>query len=98
VEETSGVESLFLTLSIFDESFLLTPGFFPEKRRNICTATLWIVDWNISILRKSVNRNFQNGRVKEVGCLFHLPIFNWKMIWELMITDGNVETKKAEPN
>jgi hypothetical protein len=24
--------------------------FFPEKQRNIYTATLWIPDWNISIL------------------------------------------------
>jgi hypothetical protein len=24
--------------------------FFPWKRRNICAATLWISDWNISIL------------------------------------------------
>jgi hypothetical protein len=44
------VESLSLTLSIFHESLLMTPGFFPEKQRNIYTATLMIVDWNISIL------------------------------------------------
>jgi hypothetical protein len=31
--------------------FLSNPGlFFPEKRRNIGTATLWVIDWNISIL------------------------------------------------
>ena len=28
-------------------------------------ATLWIPDWNISILRKLVNRNFQKERAKE---------------------------------
>ena len=46
----SGVESLSLALPIVHESFLVTPGFFPEKRRNICTATLRIPDWNISTL------------------------------------------------
>ena len=35
---------LFLTLPIFHESFLLTPSFFPWKRRNIYAATLRIVD------------------------------------------------------
>jgi hypothetical protein len=45
-----GVESLSLTLSIFHESSLLTPGFFPEIRRNIYTTTLRIPGWNISIL------------------------------------------------
>jgi hypothetical protein len=45
-----GVEALSLSLPIFYESFLLTPGFFPWKRRNICTATPWISDWNIQIL------------------------------------------------
>ncbi len=44
---------------IFNRRLPLTPGFFREKRRNICTATLRISDWNISILRKLVNRNFQ---------------------------------------
>jgi hypothetical protein len=34
----SGVESLFLALPIFHKSFLLTPGFFPWKRRNTFTA------------------------------------------------------------
>jgi len=38
------------TLPIFHESFFLTPRLFSLERRNICTATLRIVDWNISIL------------------------------------------------
>jgi len=70
-----GVESLSCLRLFFDESFLLTPSFSPEKRKNICAATLWIPDRNISILLKLVNRNFQKERVKEVGCLLHLSDF-----------------------
>ena len=40
-------------------------AFFPWIRRNIYTTTLWIPDWNISILWKLVNRNFQKERVKR---------------------------------
>jgi hypothetical protein len=36
-------------------------------------------------------------RVKEVGCLLHLLIVNGRMIWESMITEGNVEGIEAEP-
>jgi hypothetical protein len=42
--ETSGLESLFFTLSIFHEHFLLTPGFFPENEE-IFTPPLY--DWSI---------------------------------------------------
>ena len=35
--------------------------------------------------------------LRKGGCLFHLLICNSKIIWELMITDGKVETKKAGP-
>ena len=65
---------------------------FPWKRRNICAVTPWIPDWNISILWKLVNRNFQNfqkERVKEVGCLFHLLICNRGMLQESKISDWN---------
>jgi len=40
----SAIESLSLTLTIFHKGFLLTRCFFLEKRRNICAATLLIVD------------------------------------------------------
>ena len=48
-------------------------------------TTLWIVNWNISILWKLVNRNFQKERIKEVGCLLHLRVLRinlWK-VWRL---------------
>ena len=58
-------------MSRADPMFLL-PSFFPWRRRNIFTATLRVVDWNIYILWKLVNRNFRKERVNEVGYLLHL--------------------------
>jgi len=48
-----------------------THAFFPENEENIYTATPRIPDWNIHILWKLVNRNFQE-RVKQWGCSLHL--------------------------
>lgn len=48
-------------------------GFFPYNEEISRAATPRIPDWNISILSKSVNRNFQEEGVKEVGWL-HLEI------------------------
>jgi hypothetical protein len=44
LERVLWVECFSLTLPIFNERFLLSPGFFPEKRRNTYAVTLMIAD------------------------------------------------------
>src|SRR4030042_5590754 len=65
MERCFRVESLFLTLPIFHESFLLRVSLFSGRQRNIYAATLWIVDWNIHILWELVNRNLQKEIIKK---------------------------------
>jgi hypothetical protein len=58
-----------------------------------------IVDWNIQILRKVVNRNFQEERVEEVGSLLNLRVmgnhFQGLKITKVSRTFRGVEKGKA---
>ena len=58
------------------------------KRRNICIATSWIGDWNISILWELVNRHFQKGIVKR-GYLLAPTSHARQRLWGSTITSGN---------
>jgi hypothetical protein len=62
----SGIESLFLTLSIFHEGFLLTPGFFPENEEIpapppcgfLFEIYIFYENWSTETFRKSGSKKW----------------------------------------
>jgi hypothetical protein len=43
----------------------------------------------------NLKTTLQEGRVKKMGCLVHLLIFDGEMICELMIAEGNKQKHRA---
>ena len=83
-----------LDLAYISRKFPTDPRLFSPENEEISTPPpRGFIDWNISILGKLVNRNFQKERVKEVGCLFHLQILSVVEIFALMITTRNVQSQ-----
>jgi hypothetical protein len=82
-----------LILPISHEHFLLIPGFFSLETKK-CLHRHPVMGVYIDFMK--IGQPKLSERIKEVGCLVRLQVHNSRMIWELMITDGNVEGIEAE--